>query len=108
MGVPGLFGRFILEKYKNVTSVYLPNKGDDFIGTFIENLEFDMGGILHLCASKVYSYGDSFTLEQSAIVKKSLTTETGRQDLLDSFCETVTKTLETYIKAFIEEVNPKF
>src|ERR1700748_2299895 len=104
MGVPGLFGNFILKKYGSVVSAYLPNEGDEYI----LNLEFDMGGILHACAAKVYSYGDGYTPEQSRIVKEKLSTIIGRQELLDSFCNTVTKRLEELIKSFIEEVNPKF
>jgi 5'-3' exonuclease len=105
MGIPKFFGRFILGKYKDrVATNTLPSNDE----TYIDTVEFDLGGILHHAAQVVFSYGAGYDRNRSRELVSKLSTANGTLEVEREFCIKVTDEIEKLVKAFIEEVNPKY
>jgi 5'-3' exonuclease len=104
MGVLKFYGGWVKNTFPEVVSNRLPT-GDD---VFLETLEFDMGGLLHASAAAVYCYGDGYNKRRRPTVEKMLSSKEGSDQLVRMFNNTVTDKIESLVKEFIEEVNPKY
>lgn len=105
MGIPKFFGRFILGKYKDIVAKNTLPFNDK---SHIDTVEFDVGGILHHTAQIVFSYGPGYDRNRSRDLVGKLSTPNGVLELEREFCIKVTDEIEKLVKAFIEEVNPKY
>ena len=105
MGIPKFFGKFILGKYKEVVANNtLPSNE----GKYIETVEFDLGGLLHHSAEITYSYGDGYNRNRSKELNNLMSTPNGIISVVEEFCRRVTDEIEKLVRAFIDEVNPKY
>ena len=104
MGVTKFYGRWVKKTFSEVVSDSLP-RGDDI---FLETLEFDMGGLLHECASVVYSYGDGYDKNRARQIADQLADKKGREQLELTFFSTVTDRISELTISFIKEINSSY
>jgi len=103
MGIPKFF-KWVKENSSNAILKTLPNNGNNYLHT----IEFDMGGLIHKCAARVWAYGDEYDQNQAKIVSQLIVTKKGKMQLEQSFFVTITDQLILLIKSLIKETNSSY